>query len=300
MYCLHTGSLLPSTCSCTVFNNQNLNSIKTPHEQEFDKMLPSSILDIIALVYYVPALVLSIIVLIKQGKKGIAGWISLTLICIFRIMGSSAGIAAEYKPTTASIAISLIFANIGTISLIAALMGIIKRAHTSMSSHVIPSRPLVLVSLPITAAAALAIIGGTDLSDSDLSDQQDGRTYVKIAVILLLVVYVAAAGLCAYTSFYKHKVLASERRLLLASTLSLPFVLIRLTLAFCEAFRPNDPNFNSFSATNNAVIIRALMGILMEWIVVAIFLWAGLTVKLGAVRGSRLESKSDIERVGMK
>jgi preprotein translocase subunit SecG len=250
-------------------------------------MKPSSILDIIVIIYYVPAFVLSILVLLKHGRSRQAGWIALTLLSIFRLVGSSAGIAAEYDPSTGALTTSLILSNMGTISLLAALTGIIKRVNTTMTERALPERPLRLTQLPATVALALAIAGGVNSFSSDPSERSEGRTLTRVAIILLLVIYLAAVLLCAYCFVYKRFVLEGERRLLYVSTLSLPFVLVRLVLAFCSAFRSTDPNFSLISTTNTAVIIRALMGILMEFIVVALFIWAGLTVNPTTDRQSR-------------
>jgi hypothetical protein len=61
--------------------------------------------------------------------------------------------------------------------------------------------------------------------------------------------------------------------------ISLPFLLVRIIFSIIAAFTENGNTFSIISDTKRAVVIDAIMSVLMEFIVVALFLSAGLTVR---------------------
>lgn len=244
----------------------------------------AGILDIVILVYYTPALLLALYAALKHGFDRQAGWLNLILLGLFRLVGSSLGLAGIYSPSSGVIAASLILSSMGTVSLIGALLGLVGRVNQHMEKQTIPPRTTRFMQLAIIAAIVLAIIGGTKTTSSDPSTQNSGHDLTKAAVVILLIVFIIAASLSLYTFAMKQFVLSSEMRLLYAAVLSLPFIMVRVIYANIAAFDYTSSHFSMLSNTDSAVAIRAIMGALMEFIAVALFLWAGLTVERSVER----------------
>ena len=129
-----------------------------------------------------------------------------------------------------------------------------------------------LLGLVPIVAVILAIIGGIDQSSSKPSTVSSGVTLVRAGVILFLVIFIIFAAITLAT-FLKLRALSSgEERLLYALALSIPFILVRLIYSVIVDYAGN-PQFNLVTGD---VVIQACMASLMEFIVVILYLSAGL------------------------
>ena len=137
----------------------------------------------------------------------------------------------------------------------------------------LPHRFFRLLMLPILVALILSIVGGTDVYSSDASTVQSGRTLIKAAIMLYLVGFGALVAITALAFANYGSISKGEKHILLAVGLSIPFIAIRLVYSIVSDFDTSNATFNP--VTGN-VIVRAFMTILEEFIVVILFIGAGL------------------------
>lgn len=241
-------------------------------------------LDVIAIVFYLPALLVALYVGLKHGFSRSAGWFQLILLALFRLTGSSLSIAAQYQQNTGVWAAALIFSGIGTVSLVGALLGLIGRVNEALKEKAFPPRFARYIQLLTIVAIVLAAVGGNYAFSSNADTRSEGYTLSKAAIILILVIYLIAGAMSVHSFIVRSLVPRSDQRLLHVCLISLPFILVRLVYAICGTFLRNSNTFGMLSTTNSAIIVRAIMGLLMEFIVVALFLWAGCTVDRSAQR----------------
>ncbi len=97
------------------------------------------------------------------------------------------------------------------------------------------------------------------------------QTTSKAGIILYIVAYVAVALTALLTSSKLSHVGNGEKRLLLAVTLALPFILVRLVYSTLAALT----HFHEFNLLTGSVAIFAIMAVAMEFAVVLIYLVTG-------------------------
>ena len=188
---------------------------------------PREDLEIVELVYYVPAPLLSLWCVKKHGFGRQSGWVYLTLLAILRIVGAITGIVA-YSENSASrglLETTTIAFTIGISPLLLALLGILSRISSFMRAHAVNKRAQQLIYLPILVGLALAIVGGVKEFNTKEGTIEDGYAFVKSGVVLYLVGYVALAAVACYTFSHKRDVLDAKNRLFFVSILSTPFLL---------------------------------------------------------------------------
>src|SRR5947209_16697000 len=172
-----------------------------------------TILNIVELVYYGPALLLALWIVNKQGMGRHSGWIYLAILAVVRIVGAATGIAANSNPSQGLIETSEIAYSIGLSPLFLAWLGVIKRVNEGMHVHSVPPKLINLVHLPIVAGLILGIIGGIKLFDTNPTSVNTGVIYTKIAIILFLLTLIALAAVTAFTFMRIRYVMDSEKSL---------------------------------------------------------------------------------------
>ena len=144
------------------------------------------------------------------------------------------------------------------------------------NGSLIPPRILNLLAILPVVALILAIIGGTDqVPGNTPSSMSTGVTLVRAAIIIFLVVFIFLAIITVVTSFSIRSIGKGEAPLLYAVALSIPFLLVRLIYAMLVDF---DTGSTTFSYINGNVIVQAFMAVLEEFVVVLLYLGAGLLV----------------------
>jgi hypothetical protein len=221
-----------------------------------------TILDIIELVYYGPALVATLWVVKKHGLGRQSGWIYLAILALLRIVGAATGIAANYHPSQGLYETSTITDSI-------------KRVNEGMHAHSFPPKFISLVHLPILVGLVLAISGGTKLFDTNPASVNTGVTYTKAAIMLLLVSLIALSVISIFTFMQIQHIMAGEKRLVFASLAVIPFLVVRIIYSIVVDFDRSSTLFSLISDRNAAVVIQAIMSVAMEFAVVSIFLIAG-------------------------
>ena len=137
-------------------------------------------LDIIELVFYVPALVVSFLVVRRHVMKRQAGWAYLVLLSLARVIGAATGIVAAYNPSQQLIEASDICNSIGISMLLGAALGILSRINDNMYERGLPQLGVRLVYAPILVGLILGILGSTKIFSIDNpSKVSDGYKYYK-------------------------------------------------------------------------------------------------------------------------
>ena len=249
------------------------------------------ILDIILLIYYVPALFLSLFVTRKHGFGRQVGWIFLAILSILRIVGAATGLAAGSNPSSVGlVTCSLVCYSIGLSPLLLALQGILLRVNKGLHSRGgLPPLMIHLASLPILVGLIIGIVAGTKEFDSNPATVRTGYSLGKAASVLFLVGYLALVLMTANVFAEKTRThdQDAEQRLVLAALLSFPFLAVRIAYALLVSFDHSSSTFNLRSTANSAVVAQALMSMAMEFVVVAIYLTAGLSAGVVEKNGSQ-------------
>ena len=146
--------------------------------------------------------------------------------------------------------------------------------HSSIILHALHFRAVQLV---ITIGLILSIVGGTSsISSTGIYTTQ---TSSKVGVVLFIIAYVALVLIAALTTFNLSAAEAGEKRLDFAVVLALPFILVRLAYSALAVFS----HHHEFKLIGGSIAIRAIMAVLMEFIVVFIYLLVGLKTEASPV-----------------
>ena len=262
-------------------------------------------LDIVEIVLFIPAFLVSIFVCVKHGFSREAGWLLITILATVRIIGGATGVAGERENNTGLLIASLVLNGIGSATLVGAITGVVNRIDTGSGLSRLPPRIRKFVQIFALASVVLGSLAGSKVASSDPDTRNEGYTYLKVAVILIFLQLLVTTYILAVQFLKIHKVLDSDRRLAMIAAAALPFVFVRSIYSICAAFDPTSPTFSTRSHTLTAVILRGVLGIAMEIIATALLLLGGMiapsmkkdtaarseeVTPLGAYRGVRGDS----------
>ena len=116
----------------------------------------------------------------------------------------------------------------------------------------------------------------------------------KVGVVIFIIAWIILCGLLANLAMRSACIDKSERRLVLAVAVSVPFILVRLIYSVILSFAHN-PRFNLISGS---VTINLVMAVLEEFVVIILCLGIGLTLRVQRerdvfVRGVGVVQNSD-------
>lgn len=235
-----------------------------------------AILDVIELVYYIPAVVLSFLVAIKHGLGRQLGWIFLTILSLLRIISASTGIAYEGDPPNSTLGeVTVILNTVGLSPLLLVWLGLIKRVNQNGNRNKISPGILEAINFPVIIGLILAIYGGTKIFSSSTNAVNNGLKFSEAAAIVFLLTLILLGVITIYTSFHSQDIPRGERPLLFASVLGIPFLFVRVLYLLVVDFDWSYNTFGLISTSNRVVIVDAVMAVLMEFVVVSIYLMAG-------------------------
>lgn len=258
----------------------------------------SEIVDIIELIYFVPALPLAIYVTYKHGIRREAGWLTLIILALVRIIGASTGIAAVQTGSINLYICYYVTSNIGSTLLVASLTGLVNRVYSGTGKIFLPPRITRFLNLISLAAIILSSIGGSDVTSSNTGTQHTGHSLTKVAVILILVQYLATMAIAGFTAMHSRYINTGDRRLFHFALAAAPFVLVRVIYSICSAFDYKSSNFSLLSNTVAAVAIRACMDVAMEILAMTFFLAGGITApKAQRPASAQAESGTQLQYV---
>ena len=235
-----------------------------------------TILNVVELVFYGPALLCAAWTIKKHGMRQ-SGWIYLALLAIIRIVGASTGLAANSHPSQGLVETSEIAYSVGLSPLFLAWLGIILRVNEGMRSHLFKPKLINLIHLPIVVGLVLAIYGGTKLFDTNPASVNTGVTYTRAGIMMFLVALIALSAISVSTLTRIRHIIDCERGLLFASLAVIPFLVVRIVYSIIVDFDRSSTIFSLTSNRTAAVVVQAIMSVAMEFIVVSIFLTVGVS-----------------------
>jgi uncharacterized membrane protein YozB (DUF420 family) len=114
---------------------------------------------------------------------------------------------------------------------------------------------------------------------NELSTQQKGGKLVKAGVVIVAVTFAALAGFTGYFWAHRSRLTAARKMLLGAFTLAIPFLVVRIVYSFLGAFAST--LFSQWSPVRGSWRAFLVMGLIMEYIVVLIYLYTGISLPSG-------------------
>ncbi|KAI0202766.1 hypothetical protein F4808DRAFT_58208 [Astrocystis sublimbata] len=238
-------------------------------------------ISIVQIIFFVPFLLIAILLTIRHGIKRDAAWLFLVFFSLSRLIGASLQLATIAYPQKTSLQIGVFtLQSVGLSDLILMLLALLTRALTSMEkgrSAVIQPRILWWIQFLVFVGVILNAIGGPSSSSSfaktgvyKISNLSIAGTSLTIAGFALLVV---ATAIMALKVSYAEP---GEKRLVLAVALSLPFLLVRVLYSAIGTFRPN----SDFSLARGSIFIYLGTAVIEEIIIMLIVEIMGLTLQV--------------------
>lgn len=247
----------------------------------------TSRLAIADIVFYIPALILSIILVVRHGFDRQLGWIFLTFLALIRLIGNSEEIAANAQHSNGLFIAAAVLNGLGLGPLLLAMIGMLKRVEQAVSRtrvnanrsllQVAPARFLNLSRIALLVALILAAVGSAKLYSSDRSEHSQGITLARAGIVILLVLFLGLVGVTTVfaSSIFRGRepVNIGERRILYAVIASVPFLAVRLLYSLLVFF---DTTSSTFTLRGGNIWVRSFMSVAEEWITVILYLAAGL------------------------
>ncbi|PIL26230.1 hypothetical protein GSI_11985 [Ganoderma sinense ZZ0214-1] len=269
---------------------------------------------------YIPILLLSIVLVLRHGAARRAGWTFFAMLSITRIVGGVTHVLSEQNPSNTILqTVFSIMESAGLSTLLIATLAFLSTVgQPTLEKHpAMCPRTFRILQLVGTAAIVLLIIGAVLVDGAQSSTTELGIAAIlrHAGGILFAVLYALIVALTAFCWVHRAQVLPYRRKLLLAITASLPFLLIRVLFTLLGSFAPlpsssdaaegnmlppisgstsasDSPNpLQPFSATSGSWVVYLLMSVLAEYVVVLIYMFAGLRLPLK-------EDLVDFQKVG--
>ncbi|EXJ84718.1 hypothetical protein A1O3_05388 [Capronia epimyces CBS 606.96] len=234
------------------------------------------ILSIIELIFFAPAILVSVYVVYKHGHQRQYGWRFLVLICLFRLIAGITQLVSVHHPSSGLTICYDIMNSFGISAIVYAALGLLNRVDHGISQSIIPRRAFALLGLPGLAGVVLCIVGSINVFGGG-SNPSEGIAELKAGFVLFSSVYLADVLIAAICFFNIAQVQSGDRRLLLAVAAALPFMTVRVVFSLLCVFAQEPKYFSTWTSGWVAVLVHGLLGILMEAIIVSIFIAAGLT-----------------------
>ncbi|KAI8963492.1 hypothetical protein F5Y11DRAFT_319405 [Daldinia sp. FL1419] len=245
--------------------------------------MATSALPIALLAIYLTLSPSLVYIAIKHGLKhgAIIGWAFLFIFCTLRIISSAIQIHDTYSSSAALVA------SIGLSPLLAATCGVLHEARAYMfpkSRRPIDTPYLIFFHLLVTTAIALVASGASKLDDDKLPPDQikKGHSLAKVGMIMLFLGWFSIAMLVYITykesqarNFRKPSKSETGKKLLLAVTISLPFLGIRV-LDRMVYFYTQNPELNPVTGSLG---LRVGLEVIEEIIVTLLFIVVGIATR---------------------
>ncbi|TQS32694.1 hypothetical protein Golomagni_06983 [Golovinomyces magnicellulatus] len=236
-----------------------------------------SYLAVAELIVYVPALIFAVIVCSRHGFRRASGWVYTLILCVIRTVGSIMQIVAYSKKDASLITTVVILESIGISPLLFATLGMLSRFVDSLHMQddiLFTVKVFRLIQTVITVGMILGIIGGTSATPSADGTFHKPATS-KVGVILYCIGFIAISFLFVKAAAARSAAPLGERKTLFGVSAAWPLIAVRLVYSLAGTFT----NIHAFSVYGGSVIVRAVMCLLEEFIVVAIYLGLGFVLR---------------------
>jgi uncharacterized membrane protein YozB (DUF420 family) len=108
------------------------------------------------------------------------------------------------------------------------------------------------------------------------STQSTGKALSRAGIIIATFAFTILVGFTTYFWVHRRKLTASRKMLLTAFTFAIPFLIVRIVYSILGAFAST--LYSKWSPTKGSWVAFLLMGLLMEFIVVLIYVIAGISI----------------------
>ncbi|KAL9045551.1 MAG: hypothetical protein Q9214_001422 [Letrouitia sp. 1 TL-2023] len=230
-------------------------------------------LAIAELVFYIPALNIAVFVCFRHGRGRFGPWFFIGNLALIRIVGGILSIVANNNHDLSLIITAAVLNGVGLSLLLLSMLSMLKRVNEGIASGGIPALIFNLLHIPIIVATALAAYGSIKLYGEDVSKHETGRNISRVGIVIFVLVFVFFVVLNAYTFLRSSSVRPGEKRILLATGASLPFIAVRIVYTLLAYFVTGS---NTFSLRNGSIAVQAAMGVAEEWVTVILYLAAGI------------------------
>ncbi|RDX56259.1 hypothetical protein OH76DRAFT_608389 [Lentinus brumalis] len=226
------------------------------------------------------------------------GWAFLGVLSVLRLMGGMTHVLSEYNPTNvAERTIYIIAEGAGQGPLLAATLGFLRTvSQHSLDKTFVFSRGIIVCALSGATGVILAIIGGARGTSATTWDEYDDNVTLRhVAIILFIILFSGMLCIVMYCWMNWKRILRYRRRLLIAITMTVPLLLVRIIYGVLSAWgpatvtfvgghqvpvHPSDSGLGKFSAASSQWGIYFVMSVMMEYIAVAIYLLGGVLIPL--------------------
>jgi hypothetical protein len=242
----------------------------------------TGIVSIISLIYYIPCIGCSIFLASRHGFGRSSGWIFLALLGLLRVVGDSLQLASESHPDDIGLYTgAAICSSIGLAPLFITTIGLLLRVNDLTNAPLSENKThwaLTSYNLPVIVATILAIVGGVQASDNVKTTGEFALNGIfKAGIVLFGVAFLCIVVSTAIVAARARsaQIDSSEKRLVAAVIIALPILLVRLIYAFLFTFAKSA----KFSLIGGDETVQLCMQVIEEWLVVFIYLAAGLMLK---------------------
>ncbi|KAK9327609.1 hypothetical protein V1520DRAFT_348396 [Lipomyces starkeyi] len=249
---------------------------------------------IVEIVIYVITLTYSITNCLRYGFKRQAGWVYLSFFCVLRLCASVLVIIVEKSshPSSAMIAAEVTVSSIALTPLHLALLGFLTTS-AQLALGEIPenfTKLFRLCRVVLLVAIILGIVGGNKLADDSVS--QTGHTMSRVSISLIVGVFVVLTLVTLYFLIFAQ-LDSQSRALTIGIAVALPFLLVRIIYALVNAF--SSSTANKFNDLTGDWVIYLVMGVIMEFIVVAVLTATGFKLQKYSGKEKMVDRRSALE-----
>ncbi|KAL8739189.1 MAG: hypothetical protein Q9181_000080 [Wetmoreana brouardii] len=249
---------------------------------------PSSRLAIAGIVFYFPALLFTILIIVRHGIKKELGWFFLASLAVIRIIGDSLELAANAQRNNNLFIAAAILNGVGLSALLLAMAALLGRVNKtilyanednpygSVHSDALRARfarTFKLVNLPLVVAVVLVAYGSSDIYDSSTGNDAGGLSLAQGGIIIFLIVFLSLILVTAYILGGFHQMPPSEKHIMYAVVASILFIAVRLMYSLLIYFAKNR---TLFELNGGNIWVRAFMAVFEEWVTYILYLAVGL------------------------
>ncbi|KAI9926963.1 hypothetical protein ASPWEDRAFT_32921 [Aspergillus wentii DTO 134E9] len=219
-------------------------------------------LAIAQIAFYAAISIPALYCLISHGRHGLMGWIYVLAMCGLRLAGNAMSLNAyhnhEISPSAS------IINGIGLSPLLMASLGLLHESNHSIQHTLSP-----LLGMPGKVVTHLVVAGGIALAAASHGKE----SLLRGGLIIFALGWTMVAGLVflSYRGGHSRRVL-DEKKLLLAITVAMPLIGIRIIYSIATVF-------SSSGMSGGSLAVRVILGVLPEFLVMIDYVAVGIVTR---------------------
>ncbi|KAJ5885861.1 hypothetical protein N7504_011697 [Penicillium tannophilum] len=251
-------------------------------------------MSIALIILYMPVALLSIYFACYKYKRFRMAWITLMFFSTIHIGAGAVVIISEQETSTGVMIAATILLNAGVFPLIAATVWryphtpqeVLNPSSTAVEQKINPriSQGLHLLRLLFLVGISLTIAGGALEGSDATSDVPIGLKLVKAGYSIIVAFAAILLAIQAYFWTQYSLFGRTSRMILKAMFFSTPFIVVRITYLFLSVLHTSDLRWNALLGPIAPFLV---MGLLMEYFVVCIYLITGIMIPAKAIPAAK-------------